>query len=82
MNNDVLTIREVADYLKVNEKTVYSLAQRRRIPGFKVGGQWRFRREDLDAWIKAQTGGTTTEASTTSAAAGTSSRRSRRKGRQ
>ncbi len=55
MNDDVLTIREVADYLKVNEKTVYSLAQKRRIPAFKVGGQWRFRRGDLDAWISAQT---------------------------
>jgi excisionase family DNA binding protein len=57
MNDDVLTIREVAEYLKVNEKTVYSLAQKRRIPAFKVGGQWRFRRGDLDAWISAQTAG-------------------------
>lgn len=56
MSQGVLTIREVAEYLKVNEKTVYSLAQKRRIPGFKVGGQWRFRREDLEAWISAQTG--------------------------
>jgi len=80
MNDDVLTIREVAEFLKVNEKTVYSLAQQRRIPGFKVGGQWRFRREDLDAWIAAQTGETTAEAQP-AAAAGTSARRSRRKGR-
>jgi excisionase family DNA binding protein len=55
MGNDVLTIREMAEYLKVTEKTVYTLAQQRRIPSFKVGGQWRFRREDIGAWIDAQT---------------------------
>ena len=55
MSVSVLTIREVAEYLKVTEKTVYTLAQQRRIPSFKVGGQWRFRREDLGAWIDAQT---------------------------
>jgi excisionase family DNA binding protein len=55
MSDDVLTIREVAEYLKVTEKTVYTLAQQRRIPSFKVGGRWRFRREDIGAWIDAQT---------------------------
>lgn len=79
MNDDVLTIREVADYLKVNEKTVYTLAQKRRIPGFKVGGQWRFRREDLDGWIAAQTAETTVEARASMAAG---ARPVRRKGRR
>lgn len=78
MNDDVLTIREVTDYLKVNEKTVYGLAQKRRIPGFKVGGRWRFRREDLDAWIAAQTGDTTAVAQPPAAAA---TQLGRRKGR-
>lgn len=55
MSEKVLKIKDVAAYLQVNEKTVYSLAQQRRIPCFKVGGQWRFRREDLDAWIAEQT---------------------------
>jgi excisionase family DNA binding protein len=54
MSEDILTIRDVAEYLKVTEKTVYGLAQKRKIPCFKVGGQWRFRREDLDDWIKRQ----------------------------
>ena len=54
MSEDILTIRDVAEYLKVTEKTVYGLAQKGKIPGFKVGGQWRFRREDLDAWIEGQ----------------------------
>jgi excisionase family DNA binding protein len=47
MKDEVLTIRDVAEYLKVNEKTVYGLAQQSRIPAFKVGGQWRFRRDDI-----------------------------------
>ena len=54
MSEDILTIRDVAEYLKVTGKTVYGLAQKRKIPGFKVGGQWRFRRADLDAWIEDQ----------------------------
>lgn len=54
MKDEVLTIREVAEYLKVNEKTVYGLAQQSRIPAFKVGGQWRFRRSDIESWIDDQ----------------------------
>ncbi|MCK5805801.1 MAG: helix-turn-helix domain-containing protein [Lentisphaeria bacterium] len=54
MTEDILTIRDVAEYLKVTEKTVYGLAQKRKIPCFKVGGQWRFKREDLEAWIATQ----------------------------
>lgn len=52
---DVLTLREVAALLRVAEKTAYTLAQGGDLPGFKVGGQWRFRRSDIDAWIEAQT---------------------------
>ncbi|MCA9629694.1 MAG: helix-turn-helix domain-containing protein [Myxococcales bacterium] len=50
-----MTVREVATYLNVNEKTVYRLAQKRDLPGFKVAGAWRFRREDIDRWIEKQT---------------------------
>ena len=49
-----LTVRDVAAYLNVNEKTVYRLAQRRELPGFKVAGAWRFRPEDIDQWVAAQ----------------------------
>ncbi len=55
MDSDILTIRDMATYLKVTEKTVYGLAQQRRIPSFKVGGQWRFRRDHIEAWIGVQT---------------------------
>ena len=50
-----MTVRDVAAYLNVNEKTVYRLAQKRELPGFKVAGAWRFRREDIDRWIEKQT---------------------------
>ena len=52
MGSTAMTVREVADYLNVDEKTVYRLAKRAELPGFKVAGTWRFKREDIDAWIE------------------------------
>jgi excisionase family DNA binding protein len=54
MTNEILNIREVAELLRGAEKTVYSIAQRGEQPAFKVRGQWRVRRADLDAWNNAQ----------------------------
>ncbi len=53
-NEEVLTIKEVAALLKLAEKTVYSMAQQGELPAFKVRGQWRIRRSELDRWIDAQ----------------------------
>lgn len=50
----VMTVKEVAQYLRVNQRTVYRLAVDRKLPGFKVGANWRFKRADIDAWIAAQ----------------------------
>ena len=55
MKDDILTIREVADYLKLTEKIAYKLVAEGKLPGFKVGGSWRFKRNVIDAWIKKQT---------------------------
>lgn len=52
MSSDIMTMEEVADYLKLKLKTAYAVAARGDIPGFKVGGQWRFRKSEIDAWIK------------------------------
>lgn len=52
--NAILTIGQVADYLKVTERTIYRLAGAKQIPSFKVGGSWRFSKSDIDAWIKKQ----------------------------
>jgi excisionase family DNA binding protein len=51
MPDEILTLPQVAQLLKVAEKTIYTMAQR-DLPAFKVGGQWRFNREDLDNWIE------------------------------
>lgn len=53
-NGEILTLDQVAAYLKAGKKTVYRLAQQGQIPGFKLGGTWRFRRTELDRWIAAQ----------------------------
>ncbi len=58
MPEDILTIREVADYLKITERTLYRLVQDGKLPAFKVGNSWRFRREDLERWISEQSRGT------------------------
>ncbi|ENM3752230.1 helix-turn-helix domain-containing protein [Vibrio cholerae] len=54
MVDQILTLKEVAAYLKLAEKTAYRLASEGKLPGFKVGGSWRFKREDLEAWIEKQ----------------------------
>ncbi|HBO3902596.1 TPA: helix-turn-helix domain-containing protein [Pseudomonas aeruginosa] len=52
----VMTIKDVAQYLKVTERTIYRLAAAGKIPAFKVGGTWRFLQPDIDAWIRQQSG--------------------------
>ncbi|MEW6275505.1 MAG: helix-turn-helix domain-containing protein [Bacillota bacterium] len=52
MNEVIMTLDEVAEYLKIKKKTLYNLVQQGKLPGFKVGGAWRFKREDLDLWIE------------------------------
>ena len=54
MNDEILTLKEVAEYLKLADKTAYRLAAEGKLPGFKVGGSWRFKREDVLAWIEEQ----------------------------
>lgn len=53
-DSDILTLDEVALYLKAGKKTVYRLVQQGELPGFKLGGTWRFRRSELDRWIADQ----------------------------
>jgi len=54
MTDEILTLKEVAEYLKLAEKTAYRLAAEGKLPGFKVGGSWRFKREDVLRWIEEQ----------------------------
>ena len=57
--DEILTIKEVAALLKLAEKTIYSMAQKGELPAFKVRGQWRIRRWELDRWIGKQPRGGT-----------------------
>ena len=54
MTDEILTLKEVAEYLKLAEKTAYRLAAEGKLPGFKVGGSWRFKQSNIEAWIKKQ----------------------------
>ena len=51
---DIWTVEELHSYLKIPKPTLYVLAQGGRIPAAKVGKHWRFRKGDIDAWLKAQ----------------------------
>ena len=49
--DQILTIEELALYLKLSKSTLYKLAQEGKVPGQKVGKHWRFRRDVIDDWI-------------------------------
>lgn len=53
-HNPLMTVKQVAAYLNMNEKTIYEWALKGRIPGIKMGRTWRFRREDLEEWLEGQ----------------------------
>lgn len=53
-SDDILTVKEIADYLKIAEKTAYRFVSEGKIPGFKVGSAWRFRKSEIDRWIAEQ----------------------------
>lgn len=51
--DSVLTIDDLAGYLKIPKSTLYKLAQAGKVPGQKVGRHWRFRKEAIDRWLDA-----------------------------
>lgn len=54
---EILTLRQVAEFLKVTDRTIYRLAAAKKIPAFKVGGTWRFSKAEITEWIQHQTQG-------------------------
>jgi len=50
-DEEILTLDEVAAFLKAGKRTVYRFAQNGDMPAFKLGGTWRFRRSELERWI-------------------------------
>jgi len=49
-SSKLMTVKEVADYLKLHPTTIYNMLKRRELPAFKVGYDWRFNIEQIDAW--------------------------------
>jgi len=49
-----MTVKDVASFLSVDEKTIYRLVQQGKLPGFKVAGAWRFQFDDIQGWINEQ----------------------------
>lgn len=54
MSEQIMTVKDVASYLKLNERTVYRMTTAAKIPAFKVGNSWRFKKEEIDTWIAQQ----------------------------
>lgn len=51
MQDDILTIEEVASYLRVSDRTVYDWAQKGEIPAGKIGTVWRFKKSEVEKWV-------------------------------
>ncbi len=51
---ELLTLEELAKYLKISKHTLYKMLEKRKIPAFKVANQWRFKKSDIDKWLEKQ----------------------------
>jgi len=51
---EIMTVKQVSEYLQMDEHTVYKLARSGQIPSLKIAGQWRFKKEIIDQWISKE----------------------------
>ena len=54
VNGNLMTIEDLADYLKVTRRTIYDWLKHNKIPALKLVGQWRFKKDKIDDWLEAQ----------------------------
>jgi excisionase family DNA binding protein len=54
VENRWMKVKQIAEYLQISEDLIYKWAQQGKIPVSKIGNQWRFNREEVDEWAKAQ----------------------------
>ncbi len=59
MPEQLMKLEQVAEYLNVDRFTVYRLLAQKQLPAFKVGGQWRFKRKMIEAWLLKNANGAT-----------------------
>ncbi len=50
----IMTVNELAKYLRLHEQTVYKMAKEGRLPAYKVGSRWRFKKDTIDSWLREQ----------------------------
>lgn len=50
----IMTVSELAKYLRLHEQTVYKMVKEGRLPAYKVGNRWRFKKETIDVWLRSQ----------------------------
>ena len=53
-DRELMTIEEVADYLRVKKRTIYEWVKNGKIPAIKTVGQWRFKKMQIDSWLESQ----------------------------
>ena len=53
-NNEIMNIKQVAEYLQMSERGIQEWAKDEIIPGFKLGNSWRFKKSDIDGWIESK----------------------------
>lgn len=54
MNSALMTIEDLTQYLKVTRRTIYEWLKTNKIPALKLVGQWRFKKDKIDAWLQRQ----------------------------
>jgi len=54
INGGLMTIEDLAEYLKVTRRTIYEWLKHNKIPAVKLVGQWRFKKDKIDAWLEHQ----------------------------
>ena len=54
VGNALMTLEELAEYLRVKKRTVYDWVKKGKIPAIKTVGQWRFKKDSIDAWLESK----------------------------
>ena len=54
LNLEILTVKQLAEYLQLDEHTIYRLARKGEIPALKIGAEWRFKKDLIDKWIEKE----------------------------
>ena len=55
VNSNLMTIEDLAEYLKVTRRTIYDWLKHNKVPALKLVGQWRFKKDKIDDWLEGQT---------------------------